>query len=113
MKKSISLLAATFAVIFFLSVSGTHAQSSGKFHQDKGYFVLVSNLGVKNATTVQFYTNDNTLIYEEQVTGVKFNLNRKKVINMLNDGLEKAIIAWNEKPEFQKDKNWITSTARK
>jgi len=113
MKKSISLLAATFAVIFFLSVSGSHAQTTGKFHQDKGYFVLVSNMGVKNVTTVQFYNNSDVLIYEEEVTGLKFNLNRRKVINMLNEGLEKAIVAWSKNPEFQKDKDLLTSIVRK
>ncbi len=113
MKKLINTLAATLGVIVLFTADSSFAQTKKTVDQQEGYFVLVSNKAEKKITTVQFYNNANVLMYEEKVTGVKFNLNRKKTIDMLNKGLQKAILAFNAKPEVQKNQDWMAAIVKK
>jgi len=112
MKTSINIIAAALTIIVLFIGNSSFAQDTKKIDQEKGYFQLVSNKADKMTTTVQFYTNENVLMYEEKVTGVEFDLNDKKVVDMLNKGVEKAAIAWNAKPEVQKNKDWMTVIAK-
>jgi len=113
MKKSINIIAAALTVIALFIGNSSFAQSTKTIDQQEGYFVLVSNKAEKKVTTVQFYNNANVLMYEEKVTGVKFNLNRKKIIDMLNQGLQKATLAFNAKPEVQKNQDWMAAIVKK
>jgi len=93
MKKYVVLITATF----FLSAISNPIQAQRKnFIPEKGFWQLVSNVHIKKNTQVQFYDDSLRLIYEETVTGVRMNVKRKKTLQSLKAGLEKAIIAWNE-----------------
>ena len=113
MKTSINIIAAALTVIVLFIGNSSFAQNKKTVDQTDGYFVLVSNKAEKKVTTVQFYNNANVLMYEEKVTGFKFNLNRKKTIDMLNLGLQKAILAFNSKPEVQKNQDWVAAIVKK
>lgn len=110
MKKYSKMIVAMFA----LSIISNSIYSQKKSYvPEKGFWVLVSNVHNQKITTVQFYTNDRNLIYEEKVTGVKFKLNRRKTLLYLKEGLGKAITAWNEKREILRDKNWVSILVKK
>ena len=113
MKTSIKFFAAIAIFVSLFTGKNSFAQQALNSKEEKGYFVLVNTREEKKITTVRFYNNDNVLIYEEKVSGVKFNLSKKKTVEMLYKGLDKAVIAWNEKPETLKDKDWMTTLARK
>ncbi|MEO6812888.1 MAG: hypothetical protein ABI172_03095 [Ginsengibacter sp.] len=102
--------------LIFLALSMSSIKVSAQKRNtipNNGFWVLVGNIHDKTTTTVQFYTNEEKLIYEEKITGVKFNLNRRKTLLYLKEGLEKAMIAWNEKGETLRDKNWVSVLVRK
>jgi hypothetical protein len=118
MKTSIKFLAAIAIVVSFVTVTGSFAQQATgtevkEEKKELGYFVLVNTKEEKKVTTVWFFNNDNVLVYEEKVAGVKFNLNKKKTVDMLNQGVEKAVTAWNEKHITMKDKDWMTTLAKR
>jgi hypothetical protein len=112
MKKTISILALTVVMVSF-AICNVSAQTNKTTFQQNGYFVLESNKTDKKATTVRFYNDNNVLVYEEKVTGVKFNLNRTKTLDKLNEGLEKALLAWNEKQETLRRKDWVAVLVKK
>jgi hypothetical protein len=110
MKRKLNLRHLLFLFILFISVSAVHAQSRPNDLPEKGFYVLINNKDSVNATTVQFYNDEQQLIYEEKVSGKKLNLDRKKVRRSLNSCLSKALLAWNYKKEVQLDKNWVAAT---
>jgi hypothetical protein len=103
------IIAIVFAVIAYsqLAVEKTHAQSRGECVPKNGYWVLVSNLNVKKVTTVQFYTNEHELIYEEVVRNHKLDLKRLKTLRCLKRGLDSALVAWNQEKSPLYTKDWV------
>lgn len=90
------------SVIFFLSLfSATTFAQKKSYVPEKGYWVLVSNVHEKNNTTVRFYDDGSNLMYEEKVTGVKLNINRRKTLKHLKSALEKTMLAWNGSKEIK------------
>ncbi|MEO9021898.1 MAG: hypothetical protein ABI237_04235 [Ginsengibacter sp.] len=103
-----------FLIIFATSILSTNVSAQKKKTiPDNGFWELVSNIHVEKTTIVQYYTNDANLIYEEKITGVKLNPRRRKTLIRLKEGLEKAMIAWNEKRETLYDKNWVSLLVKK
>lgn len=99
-------------ILALLFASTGNAQSRSACIPKTGYWVLISNINVKKATTVQFYTDANQLIYEEFVKDKKLNLNRLKTLRCLRKGLDSALIAWNQQKKAQYDKNWIAANLK-
>ncbi len=112
MKTTIKFFAAIAIVVSLLAGKSSFAQQASNVKEENGYFVLINTKEEKKITTVRFYNNENVMIYEEKVSGVKFNLKRKKTVEMLYKGLDKAVIAWNKKPETLKDKDWMKAIAK-
>lgn len=101
-------------ILFAITVSSINVSAQKKNTiPDNGFWELVSNIHVKKTTLVQYYTNDGNLIYEEKITGVKLNPERRKTLMRLKEGLEEAMIAWNEKKETLHDKNWVSILVKK
>ena len=95
-KSSRSFRIAVLLALLFIS-SASFAKSKKSTIPITGFWQLVTNKNEKNTTLIQFYTDEKVLIAEETITGTRLNTKKKKVLLQLNDKLEKAIIAWDEK----------------
>jgi len=62
-----------------------------------GYWVVESNVKTPKHSIVYFYTDDNTLIYKEEVDGIKLKPNKEKTKMKLKKLLDSALWAWNAK----------------
>jgi len=107
-----------FSVLISLSfLMGTTLESRAQKRTDciskDGYWVLVSNKFVKDKVTVQFYTNANELIYQEDVHNQKMNMNRLKTLRCLKAGLDTAMISWRQQNQAAYNKDWVAMTLRK
>ena len=92
MKKILATTVLT-CLVTIISISCS-AQKQKSWVPEKGHWMLVSNVHDKKTVTVQFYNDDNTLIYEEQLTNTKLNPNRKKVRRQLCLALDEAYNKW-------------------
>jgi hypothetical protein len=92
MKKN--LIAAFIVSLFIFLNTACSAQKKSSYIPEKGYWVLVSNKHDKKNVTVQFYTNDNTMIYEETLHNTRLNANRKKLRMQLCAALTEAYDQW-------------------
>jgi hypothetical protein len=61
---------------------------------DNASWQLVSNVQDKSKVTVQFFTKEGILMYEETLYNVKLNLNKKKTIRHLNAVLKEVYTTW-------------------
>src|SRR5215218_11170289 len=102
MKRSFKAVFLLTIALFFQQIVVT-AQSKKSTIPDKGYWVIVTNIHVKKKATIQFYTDQNELVGEE-IVAVKLNPDRRKTRYRLKAGLEKALLAWNEKQKTLRDK---------
>jgi len=102
MKRSFKAVFLLTIALFFQQIVVT-AQSKKSTIPHKGYWVIVSNIHEKKKATIQFYTDQNELIGEEVVV-IKLNPDRRKTRYRLKAGLEKALLAWNEKQKTIRDK---------
>jgi hypothetical protein len=64
---------------------------------EKGYWVVVSNVKTPKNAIVYFYNNDDVLIYQEKIEGVRLNLKKDATKMKLKKVLETAVWAWNAK----------------
>ncbi|MEN0055258.1 MAG: hypothetical protein AAGC65_16405 [Mucilaginibacter sp.] len=109
MKSKLNLRHLLFFFILLITASVARAQSESP---EKGFYVLINNKDSMSVTTVQFYNDEQQLIYEERLQGKKLNLDRKKVRRLLNSCLSKALLAWNYKKEVLLNKNWVATMVR-
>ena len=114
-KKTMFIIILLITAMQFLSLEA-NCQSQKRFKKyipAEGSWELVSNTHVKHVTTVQFYNNDKILVYEETVMHVKFNLNRAKTLRWLKEGLDKALVAFNQTHQPTKDLAWFSAIVKK
>lgn len=91
MKRLISTAVLTMAILFL--ATGASAQQKD-VTPDNGSWQLVSNLQDKSKVTVQFYTNDGTLMYEETLHNTRLNINKRKTVRHLNTVLKEVYTNW-------------------
>lgn len=96
-------------LIFFYSA---HSQPK-KYTSDEGFWVLSSNIHQKKIATVQYYLNNSNLIYEETLSGICFNIKRKKNLMILKEGLEKSIVAWDGNQKLIRQGDFLTGMIHK
>ena len=83
MKKEISSL--VIIVLICISTSSFGQDNAGadvipNWVSKKGFWVVESNLSTPDACVIFFYNKEGTLIYKEQLEGIKLNLKKKKGI---------------------------------
>lgn len=88
--------------------AGQTTARNPKWVPENGFWELIIPLNEKNVTTVRFYTLDSRLMYEETVTGVTFNLNRRKTRKRLCQVLQKCLLAWAQNPVTRRNGDWIS-----
>lgn len=84
-----------------------------KWISDKGYWVVESNLKTPKSAIIYFYNNSNTLIYKEQVEGVKLDLDRRRVLKRLKNVLEQAVTAWEKQPVVKENQMLVATALKK
>jgi len=77
---------------------------------ENGSWQLVSNKASKKNVTIQFYTNDGKLIYEEKLVNVKLNINRPRVVRKLNKALNEVMVAFNEARSINSNEKLVART---
>jgi len=87
----------------------TNAQEKGGHDNQNGFWVVVTNKHVKREATIQFYNDKKQLVYEEKITGRKLKLGKKKTIHCLEEGLNKALAAYNNDKTVLKNGTWIAA----
>lgn len=65
-----------------------------KWISSKGYWVVEGNKNSPKENTIRFYTNNNQLVYKENISGTKLKLQKNKVKMQLKEVLEKSITEW-------------------
>jgi len=103
-------------VVFTFIASSAFAQkeknAAAPWVSDKGYWVVESNVKTPQQHTLRFYTNDDVLMYTETLSGVKLNLNKKKVKMQLKQALETSAIAWQQNKKAEADKDYVAAVLR-
>lgn len=61
---------------------------------EKGYWVAEGNLNNPKSHTIYFYNNDQVLVYQERLDGVKLNFKKRKTMLQMKAALEASIAAW-------------------
>ncbi len=109
MKKIFSILALT---IISCTCFSQLKKKDAKLVSERGYWMIESNLKTPKASTIYFYTNDNVVIYQESVQGIKVKPNKQKTRIRLKEALEQAITAW-EKGKKANEDTMLVATALK
>ena len=94
----------SFTLLLSLAIISTagYAQRKHVAMPDEGYWVIESNVKTPKKSTVYFYTRSQQLIGQQEITGKKLNVTKKKVVKELNGMLFQSLTAWNQK---ETDKN--------
>jgi hypothetical protein len=104
MKKMLLILAiATTAISFKATAQNQSSTKTPKWISDKGYWVLEDNKKGNSFSVINFYNNDNQLVYREKLIGTSLNINKKKTLMKLKDALDASIVAWEEKHTLKED----------
>lgn len=99
-QKLIPAIAVIFlSLISCYSFAQNEPSSSPRWVSEKGYWVAESNIHSPLDHVIRFYNNDNVLVYKETLSGVKLNLNKRKVKMKLKKVLDSSVLAWEKKKE--------------
>ena len=93
------------AIFIATSLTGLNAQDDTSRNTstkpfwipENGYWVVESNIKTPRHSIVYFYADDNTMIYKEEIEGIKLNMKKEKTKMKLKNLLESALWAWNAK----------------
>ncbi|RYG53654.1 MAG: hypothetical protein EOO01_03795 [Chitinophagaceae bacterium] len=105
MKKIIktSMLITAFTLTYFLGNAQQSDNPVPKWVSEKGYWIVEGNVKTPRNHTIRFYTNENILVYQESLTGIKLNVNKRKVKMKLKQVLESSVTAWETKKQQQQE----------
>ena len=92
--------------------NGFKKTKTPRWVSQKGFWQIQSNINTPDKNIVYFYNNENVLVYKENVDGVVFDLQKKRVKMRLKRALETAILAWNRDRMFQDKQQWISLLLR-
>lgn len=114
MKAKLIILTGLLIINCSLSAQqGYNKAKTPRWVSDKGFWQIETNIKTPAKNIVYFYNNNNVLIYKENVDGVVFDLEKRRVKMRLKRALETAITAWNKDRMFQNDQQWITVLFKK
>lgn len=88
------VLIPALVTLFILSGASQLQAQKREPMPDNATWQLVSNINNKSTVTVQFYTNDGILMYEETLHNVKLNIQKKKTVRKLNAVLKQVHSNW-------------------
>ncbi len=73
----------------------------------KGYWVVESNRHNPNDHIVYFYTNDQMLIYKENLKGVVLPLQKRRTKMQLKRALETCMAGWEKDHTVRENEGWV------
>ena len=89
--------------------TNSRIQNASKWISDKGYWVVEGNIYNPTNHIIYFYTNNNLLVYKEEINNVRLNLRRKKTLKRLKCALEQSIAIWEQKPVLHQNEKLIAA----
>lgn len=101
--------ATVFCFLSTIAISQDEKPETPRWVSDKGYWVVESNINDPMKHVIRFYFNDNTLIYTEELNGVKFNPGKKRVRIKLKKVLESSVLAWEQKRVAEENKSYVAA----
>lgn len=104
-KKIVAL--AALCLIIFAAYSQQKNPAAPKWVSDKGYWVVESNIHSPMYHIVRFYTNEDQLIYTENLTGTKLNTDKRKTKMKLKKALEAAINLYSQHKELAEIRDYV------
>lgn len=113
MKKTPGLL----LILALLSIGGFAQQEPTDrpvpgWVSEKGYWEVVNNINTPENFTIYFFNNEGTMVYKEQVEGVRLDMKKKKTLLRLRRVLDKSVIAWENHQVFN-EKEMLVAVALK
>src|SRR5688572_28374509 len=111
MKHSLKALLLSAALSLFALSDFSQENNPGipKWHSDKGYWVVESNIHAPMDHIVRFYNNDNVLLYKETLTNTRLDTSKRSVKMKLKKVLEAAVIAWEQKKGTVNDQAYLAA----
>ena len=105
------------AVILFTMIgSAVFAQEEApqvpKWHSEKGYWVVESNIHTPKDHIIRFYNNDNVLLYKETVSGIRLDPLKRKTKMQLKKILESSIDAWQQTKVMEENKDYVAKSLK-
>lgn len=102
------------AAVFTLLTISAFAQDeespvAAPWVSDKGYWVVESNIHSPLNHIVRFYTNENVLVYTENISGMKLNPVKRKVKMKLKEVMESLVLAWQKNRQPEANKDYVTA----
>jgi hypothetical protein len=107
-KLSLIIVLLTMISASLFAQTGDKKKKSPRWVSEKGFWQIESNINTPDKNIVYFYNNENVLVYKENVEGVVFDLQKKRIKMRLKRALETAILAWNRNHMYQNDQQWIS-----
>ncbi|HEX6193823.1 MAG TPA: hypothetical protein VFZ42_15725 [Chitinophagaceae bacterium] len=105
------------ALLFMIVATTIQAQDSRpeipKWHSEKGYWVVESNINSPLDHIIRFYNNDNVLMYKEAVTGVRMDPTKRKTKMKLKKVLESSMDTWQLAKVAEENKNYVAAVFKR
>ncbi len=101
------IVAGIFTLVSISSFAQGSKQTAPKWVSEKGYWVVESNVRDPFNHIIRFYNNDDVMVYKETLSGVRLNLNRKKVKVKLTKVLETSALAWEQRKVTEEEKAYV------
>lgn len=73
----------------------------------KGYWVIETNVKTPLQHIIRFYSNENVLVYTENIEGVRLIADKRKVRMKLKEVLELSVILWERNKTPETNKNYV------
>ncbi len=93
------MIVVTFNLVSFIGYAQNRPSKIPRWVSEKGYWVIESNINSPVNHIIRFYNNENELLYQETLTGVKMNAGKRKVKMKLKKVLESSFLAWEKKKD--------------
>lgn len=84
-----------------------------KWHSEKGYWVVESNIHTPMDHIIRFYNNDNVLLYKEAVSGIKLDPSKRKTKMKLKKILESSVDTWQQAKVMEENKDYVAKSLKK
>lgn len=107
------LLAFSTITLSCAAQSSRAAAKTPRWLSDNGWWVIEHNKKTPKNSVVYFYNNNRELVYQEKVTGVRLNINRKKTLLHLNQVLTQALAAWERDQVVEADRQLVRNAIKR
>jgi len=108
--KRLKTLALTISIVIgTLLTQRAAAQTKSEPMPGNGIWQIITNVGTPDLATVRFFDLEQHLIYEEHLSGVRLDANKRKTRKLLNKSLQAALVAWQQSPGLLRDKGLVAA----